>query len=230
MAFNNRTSTIESSVSIRQYLTYDTALELLTRASNNIIGNDIYKYLIANNIIHRNDGYIILSELKKSPKYSNPSDIYIIIKIRQKQHNNPSKKIGHITLHLNRTDLNNYIHKGATHIINNRSTTKCTRIIISRRTSVGIDGGLVFSLGSNVYTHPIDYPLPDITNGVLYVLNTYFTPSNQMSITNLIYKHNATEEVIEFAQEILPNRRKYGGTFTRKRMRKMKHVTYKRNI
>jgi hypothetical protein len=210
-------STIESEATIQQYLTNDTAHELLARASTNILGNNIYTYLIRNSIIQPHDGYIIFSKVNKSPHYSNPSDIYILIKILKKQQGGRPAKIGHVTLHLIRTDLNNYVHRGASHIVNNRSTVKCARIIIRRRVQTDIRGGLTFSLGSNVCGHPINNPLPQIMTGVLYILNEYFTPSSELSLRQLIC-NNATNIITNYANEVAPSRRSHGGT---RRVRKM---------
>jgi hypothetical protein len=214
---------------IDQYLTHRTALEFLGRAHNNTLGNHIEGHLLKQQIIIPSDKIKIKSYAKRSIHHGN-RDIYILIDIyRQINKTSAREPIGHVTLHLVRSNLNNYVHKGAVHVTNNTNKSKCVRIFITKR-NMNITHGLEFILGTEVvHEKKLQPPLNTIIIGILDVLNSYFNPSDPLSITVKIDRDNIPDEIVRYAQIISPPRTSFGGT--RKKypyLRKMKHLTYRR--
>ena len=62
---------INSNKDLQRYLKYNTALEFITRAQLNILGNDINNYLLNNNLIDPSLLLHIVSSVKKSSEQAN---------------------------------------------------------------------------------------------------------------------------------------------------------------
>jgi hypothetical protein len=184
----------------------DILYEFLFRAYTNKLGNDIKTDIESNNQFSDYEKIIIKSVVKKSP-----GDIFILIgfliKETETETESETKKcIGHASFHLLKNSINT--DDGPMHIGNDCSKSKYRRRrfrIEKRIETTNIYRGLKFSIGGRaVPGYDMNFPLNEISNSVINVLNLYFDPTNPFSLT---IKSDQTSTKIpkleEYVSEIL---------------------------
>lgn len=121
------------------------------------------------------------AELKVSPNYTNPPDIYLVINIYNKI-NKIINKICHITFHLIPSNCNKYLSRSPIHITNNRSTRRSRRIFINHK---NLECGNKYTLTVSSIVTP-SYNIYDdaleLSSIVVDIFNKWFDPSNSDSI------------------------------------------------
>jgi hypothetical protein len=206
---------INSNKDLQRYLKYDVALEFITRAYYNILGNDINKYIIDNNLIDQPVSITTVSNVKQSSEHAN--DIYVLIEVF-----NNNALIGHMTIHLINNVIRSRVNKGPIHITNNTNVRRCERVRLTRRTPNNLLNGFTFTDGTRVtYGHKLERPLSIVRDAIFAILNEYFNPSSQKSLTNNIYSHSAIPLLILYARRIENNNRSIGGKY-KKQQRTLK--------
>lgn len=181
-----------------KYLKGPVLIEFLARARYNILGNDIINYL-NNSMGYSTDNLIIWSDVRESPYYSDPSDIYIVISVIERITNKP---LGHVTLHLVKEILSYNSHAGPIHIVNNINRAKRRRIALTQRTN-NIRNGILFEQGScTIPNCRLNDTITIISPGIMYILNQYFNSNSVMSLQNPIASHLVDSYIITIANTI----------------------------
>jgi hypothetical protein len=204
---------IESMNLIYKYLERNQLLiEFLYRVENGILAKHISDDIIINNQFPGYENIETTCRLEVSNSFTQP-DIYVYIRFIYRQTKNI---IGHISLHMIKKTINNPAKEdGPLHIVNDRSGRRRQRIRVSKRVENNINMGLVFSVGGCVYHKcEVEEPMPQS----LDILNKYFNPSDELSLSNNIKSDSNSKSNISYlnslVKEILKsyNIRKRGDT------------------
>lgn len=169
------------------YLTRTKLNELMWRVENGRFMADVHKKMFENNI---KDQYITIA-IKESPTNN---DVYIVIDLYVLH-----EHIGHITFHL----IPYNFRKGTIgplHIKNKKQTT--TRIRVTRKQ--GQHPYIKVSVGSDIPgSSPLNNRVISITNFVFEILNDYFDPKSQNSLSRITYKRDQPllERIIQETNE-----------------------------
>lgn len=187
---------IQSQHLIYDYLKGNILIEFLIRADNTMLSYDIQEHIRINGTYPNFNTLRIKSKLKISNKYN--SDIYILIEAYDN-----TGKVGHATIHLIKNVINSNAHSGPVHIVNNQSNRRRQRLTVKQRNNSNITKGIEFIPGTCMYNNcTIINKMKLIMDSILYILNAYFNPSDNLSLTKLRNNRYPPAHIIQLANRI----------------------------
>jgi len=209
------------------YMTKQPLEELVKRVVNGKLESDILREIMHTQANGEDTGFNIETSFNKSPKYTNPSDYYIIITYTYN-----GARHGHITFHLIYNKCYPLSSKGPLHIVNNQSNRRARLLHVSPHNTD--NNCLQITIGSIWKpTFNIDNVLRNLSQAAINVFNRYLMPTSSDSLThNLAGNMQLNGKYTNYINDILAtNARCFrGGTRRQRRSRRGKTTVRRYHI
>jgi hypothetical protein len=177
----------------------------------------------------------IKTRVNKSPKYSNPPDIYTVIEFTNKQPivnpvkgvHKPTPKhvytpIGHITFHFICNQCGSNTNHGPFHAINDRSTRKAHKInVLGKQTNQCCQYALKLK-DSLKQEFAFNEDMRELSNATLRVISSWFEAKHPHTLTKTLCNQTALDDIELYLNDIAAWKSTRGGGKRQRRTCKRK--------